>query len=71
MFWNRKEKTVYNGLGILELPPVPAKKEFSTMLEMLKDAEKYDSENENECRDVILNGLCDYIERFKSKSISE
>ena len=38
------------------------------MLEMLKDAEKYDIENENECRDTILTGLCEYIEKFKAKT---
>lgn len=38
------------------------------MLEMLRDAEKYDTENESECRDTILTGLCEYIERFKVKT---
>jgi len=68
MFWKRKEKTTIGALGQIQIPPIPPKKEFSTMLEMLRDAEKYDTENENECRDTILTGLCEYIERFKAKT---
>lgn len=67
MFWKRKKQTTIGSLRQLQIPPIPHKKEFSTMLEMLRDAEKYDTENENECRDVILTGLCEYIERFKVK----
>ncbi len=68
MYWKRKEKTTIGELGLMLTPPVPPKKEFSTMLEMLRDAEKYDAESENECRDTILTGLCEYIERFKDKT---
>ena len=66
MFWKRK--TTIGTLRQIQIPPIPPKKEFSTMLEMLRDAEKYDTENENECRDTILTGLCEYIERFKVKT---
>lgn len=68
MFWKRKQKTTIGALGPIQIPPIPPKKEFSTMLEMLRDAEKYDTENESECRDTILTGLCEYIERFKVKT---
>ena len=68
MFWNKKVKTTNGALGLLQIPPIPPKKEFSTMLEMLRDAEKYDTESEKECRDTILTGLCEYIEKFKVKT---
>lgn len=68
MFWNRK-KQIVNSIGRLplEVPPVPPKKEFATMLEMLRDAEKYDNESEKEASEAILTALTEYIERFKAR----
>ena len=65
-FWKRKKNTVKGALGEINLPPFPARKEFVTMLEMLRDAEKYDVRDEKGCRDMVLNGLCDYIKEFTS-----
>ena len=49
MFWNRKVKTTNGALGLLQIPPIPPKKEFSTMLEMLRDTEKYDTKDNELC----------------------
>lgn len=46
-------------------PPLPQKKQFSTMNELLRDAEKYDNEGEKEIRDIILTTLCEFIEKYK------
>jgi len=67
MFWNRKEKVVIGSLGPLLIPPIPAKREFETMLEILKDAEKYDNGNDIEVRNALLTTLCEHIEVFKAK----
>jgi len=67
MFWNRKEKVVIGNLGPLLMPPIPAKREFETMLEILKDAEKYDNGNDIEVRNALLTTLCEHIEVFKTK----
>lgn len=68
MFWSRKEKIITGTLGPIKTCPVPAKPAFVTMLEILKDAEKYDNENNNDVRDVLLTILCEKIEIFKSKN---
>ena len=52
--------------GGLNIPP-PQKRCFSTMFELLKDAEKYDNDNEIEVRNVTLTALCEYIERLKAQ----
>lgn len=66
MFWNREKKVVSSIGGLpLELPPIPPKKKFETMFEILRDAEKYDSEGEKEVSDRTLAGLCEYIEQCK------
>lgn len=68
MFWKRETKIVKGSLGPLLIPPIPAKREFQTMLEILRDAEKYDNGNDIEVRDVLLSTLCEQIDMFKSKS---
>ena len=68
MFWKRKEKVVKGRFGPLLIPPIPAKKEFEIMLEILRDAEKYDTGNDIEVRNVLLTTLCEHIEIFKTKS---
>lgn len=41
MFWNRKKQIVSSIGGLpLEIPPIPPKKEFVVMLDLLIDAEK-------------------------------
>ena len=67
MFWNRKKKIVNGSLGPFLMPGIPAKKEFETMLETLRDAEKYDSVNEIEIRNSLLNSLSEQIQNFKNK----
>lgn len=69
MFWKRKEKVVIGSLGPLLIPPIPAKREFETMLEILRDAEKYDTGNNIEVRNVLLTTLCEHIEIFKTKKV--
>ena len=72
MFWKRKAKVVNSslGLGPLILPPPPPKKEFKTMLEILRDAEKFDNANEIDVRNNTLQNLVDYINEFRLKNIS-
>jgi hypothetical protein len=67
MFWKREVKIVKGSLGALLIPPIPAKKEFQTMLEILRDAEKYDNGNDIEVRNALLTTLCEHIEIFKTK----
>ena len=66
MFWKRKQKTTSGELGMLEIPPMPPKKHFSTMLEMLRDSEKYDNEGEKIVSNAMLTNLCEFIERYKA-----
>ncbi|MBU0941738.1 MAG: hypothetical protein KKD36_09940 [Bacteroidetes bacterium] len=68
MFWKRETKIVKGSLGPLLSFPIPAKREFQTMLEILRDAEKYDNGNDIEVRNVLLSTLCEHIEIFKTKS---
>lgn len=70
MFWKRKTKVVNSGLGPIMSPPPPPKKEFETMLEILRDAEKFDNANEIEVRNNTLQNLVDYINEFRLKNIS-
>ena len=51
--------------GVPILPP--QKRCFLTMFELLKDAEKYDNENEIEIRNATLTTLREYIERVIAK----
>lgn len=68
MFWKR-EKIVTNGaLGMLEIIPIKPKKEFETMLQMLRDAEKYDNATEKDVSIALLTNLCEYIERYKTNN---
>lgn len=67
MFWKRESKIVNGSLGPLLTPPIPAKREFQTMLEILRDAEKYDTGNDIEVRNALLTTLCEHIEIFKTK----
>lgn len=71
MFWKRKKETSHGALGPLSVPPTPPKKEFETMLEMLRDAEKYNNAGENEVSDAILTHLCEYIEYNKKNLMND
>ena len=55
---------------MLEISPMPPKKQFATMLEMLRDSEKYDNEGEKDVSLAILTNLCEFIERYKAGSRS-
>ena len=66
MIWSRKEKITHGRLGPLLIPPIPAKKEFISMMEILKDAEKFDSEGESDVSKKLLKILCEYIEVYSS-----
>lgn len=61
MFGNRKK------IKPRELLMPPPKKQFRIMFEILKDAKKYDSEDEPElCQDTLEN-LMRYIKKLKLK----
>lgn len=67
MFWKRKEKTIHVLGGAIKQIPVPAKKEFETMLELLRDAEKFDIADEKELSLITLSNLYDYIKSYIAK----
>lgn len=62
MFWKRKEEVVRVMAGISITPPT--KRQFETMLELLSDAEKYDTGGEIKVSKKILTDLCEYIETY-------
>lgn len=68
MFWTREPKKAVGALGMLEIQPIPPKKEFGTMLEMLRDSEKYDNNGEKDVSIAMLTNLCEFIERYKAGS---
>lgn len=70
MFWKREQEIRNGELGPLIMPTDPPKKEFKTMLEMLKDAEKYDNAGELDVSKSTLTALCKYIEKYKEGIIS-
>ncbi len=59
--FHTKEPIVFNHLEI----PMPQKKEFKAMSELLRDAEKYDNAGEKEISKALLTDLCEYIQRLK------
>jgi len=67
MFWKRKEKTIHVLGGTIQQIPVPAKKEFETMLELLRDAEKFDTADEKELSLITLSNLSDYVKSYIAK----
>lgn len=70
MFWKRKERIDYTAKGHIFIPPPPPpKKEFETMLEILRDAEKYDNAGEKDVSNATLKNLCEFIERHVSRSV--
>lgn len=72
MFWTRKENRFNKG-GFVTNNPITFtpfnvyKKEFDTMFEILKDAEKYDNDCDSETRNYLLTVLTEKIEQFKKK----
>jgi hypothetical protein len=64
MFWKRKEKIECDYLGHITCPPPPPKKEFETMLELLRVAEKFDRDGEKDVSNTTLKNLCEFIERY-------
>jgi len=66
MFWKRRDDFTKDQVAtILNIPPV--QKEFGTMLEMLRDAEKYANGKEVEVSNNILKCLCEYIDKHREK----
>lgn len=66
---NRPEKDNTTFHPLINMPP-PMRKEFETLLEMVKDAAKYDRNKEIDVSIFILNDICEYIEKYVS-SINE
>lgn len=67
-FWKRKEKITRGTLGPLLMPPIPPRKEFETMLEILRDAEKFDNNGEKSVSNSTLRTLCEFIEVHIAKN---
>lgn len=68
MDWTRTEKVNHDGrLGPTLDIPLPPRKEFVNMLELLKDAEKYNSQEEDRISIGILENLKTYINEYISK----
>jgi hypothetical protein len=69
MFWKRKEKITHTAKGHIFIPPPPPpKKDFETMLELLRDAEKFDNAGEKDVSNATLKNLCEFIERYVERS---
>ena len=69
MFWKRKERIEYTAKGHIFIPPPPPpKKDFETMLELLRDAEKFDNAGEKGVSNSTLKNLCEFIERYVARS---
>lgn len=66
MIWRREEKISHGGLGPLSVPPNPASKEFELLLNLLIDAEAYDSRGHIDSRNEILIFLKNQIDRTTS-----
>jgi len=67
MFWHRdriESRTAKRHVFIA--PPPPANKHFKLMLELIKDAEKYDNSGQKDISEAILDLLCKKIEAYKS-----
>lgn len=74
---NRKTAVNFDSIGNFHsftvLPRTEQKKEFSTMFEILRDAEKYDQAGEEEVCKSILETLKKYIDMYGpgAKSVNE
>jgi len=62
----RKQKSI-GELYMTIIPPMPQKKQFKIMFELLKNAEKYDTEGVEEVSLTTLRNLCGYIEMYIDK----
>jgi len=67
MFWKRKIQNRPNSLGPTFIISSPTKPEFETMLEILRDAEKFDNSGEVEVSINTLETLNKYIENYITK----
>jgi hypothetical protein len=67
MFWSRKDKNINTRIGPILVPPIPPKREFNIMLEILRDSEKYDNEGERELSKKMLLSLKEYIDEYFEK----
>lgn len=66
MFWNDKDKMSDIIMSAPKIKP-PSKVEFQTMREILNDAEKYDSNQEYDVSNALLQSLCDYAKNYMGK----
>lgn len=64
--WNINDNKITTPSRV-EFTPITKKKEFQTMYEILKDAEKYDNANEKDVCISTLTILSEFIEKYKSK----
>src|SRR5690606_13002947 len=71
---NRKTAVNFDNIGNFKsftvFPKSEQKKEFSTMFEILKDAEKYDEAGEKEVCKSMLETLKNYIDSYDSEDES-
>lgn len=55
----------------INIPNIRINPEFTTMYDLLRDAEKYLDRDEPDVCDSILTNLCDYIEYYKNRDRSK
>jgi hypothetical protein len=68
MFWKREKTITYSPVGpLLQIQP-PPKKDFQTMLELLRDAEKFDNSGEKDVSNATLKNLCEFIQSYVARS---
>jgi hypothetical protein len=73
MFGKRKERIEFNvdGKALSFTSPLPRKKEFETMLELLRDAQKFDDFGEKYVSHLTLKNLSNFIENYIEKDSSK
>ena len=68
MFWKREKKIISSIAGMpLLVPPIPPKKEYLHMLELLKEAEHFSNSDDKQIEIDLLELLVKAISRCKSK----
>ena len=66
MFWKRKVEIVQGPLGPLSREPEPANEIFTLMLDLLRDAEKWNNQQEYKITLAILKELEDVIQTYRN-----
>lgn len=67
MFWKREDKTVKTGFGEIPVPKIPARPIFVEMLELLRDAEKFDNQGYKDSCKTVLNRLSEVAKNYDNE----